>query len=150
MGTLTRFDDKLIFVDTMPFIYFIEESPVYVETVGEFFAGALRHKNYRLMTSAITLAEVLVHPYRQDNDDLVAEYEGIICETDDLRVVPIDRTTARRAARLRADHSLKTPDALQLAAALVNGADYFLTNDKGIAKIGLPQIVLLDNLMQLP
>jgi len=39
------------------------------------------------------------------------------------------------------------PDALQLASALVNGADYFLTNDKGIAKTELPQIFLLDDLM---
>jgi predicted nucleic acid-binding protein len=147
MGTLTRFADKLIFVDTMPFIYHIEEHPVYVETVEAFFVGALRDKNYRLMTSVITLAEVLVQPYRKDNDVLVAEYEGIICDTDELLVVPIDRIASRKAARLRADYSLKTPDALQLASSLVHGADYFLTNDKGIAKAGLPQIILLDDLL---
>ena len=147
MGTLTRFDGKLIFVDTIPFIYFIEEYPAYAEIVDEFFTGALRHKNYRLMTSTITLAEVLVHPYRKNDDALVAEYEEILGETDELLVMPVDRLTARKAAKLRAGYSLKTPDALQLATALVNGADYFLTNDKGIAKIGLHQIVLLDDLM---
>ena len=136
MGTLTRFVDKLIFVDTMPFIYHIEEHPVYAEMVEAFFVGALRHTNYRLMTSTITLAEVLVQPYRKGDDALVAEYEEIICATDEILVVPIDRVTARKAAMLRSEHSLKTPDALQLASALVNGADYFLTNDKGIAKIG--------------
>jgi len=124
MGTLNRFTDKLIFVDTMPFIYHIEEHPVYVET-----------------------GEVLVQPYRQGNDVLVAEYEGIICDTDGLLVVPIDQITSRKAARLRADHSLTMPDALQLATSLVNGANYFLTNDKGIAKTGLPQIILLDDLL---
>ena len=51
MGTLNRFTDKLIFVDTMPFIYHIEEHPVYVDTVEAFFVGALCDKNYRL-TSA--------------------------------------------------------------------------------------------------
>jgi len=52
-----------------------------------------------------------------------------------------------KAARLRADHSLTMPDTLQLAASLVNGANYFLTNDKGIAKIDSPQIILLDDLL---
>jgi predicted nucleic acid-binding protein len=147
MGTLSRFTDKLIFVDTMPFIYHMEEHPDYVETVEAFFRGALWHKNYRLMTSTITLAEVLVQPYLKGDDVLVAEYEEIICNTDELLVVPIDRITAQKAAKLRAEYSMKTPDALQLAASLVHGADYFLTNDKGIAKIGLPQIIFLEDLL---
>ena len=88
MGTLKQFAGKLVFVDTMPFIYHIEEHPVYVETVEAFFVGALRDKHYRLMTSVITLGEVLVQPYRKGNDVLVAEYEGIICGTDDLLVMP--------------------------------------------------------------
>ena len=91
MGTLNRFTDKLVFVDTMPFIYHIEEYPGYVETVETFFVGALRDKKFRLMTSVITLGEVLVQPYRKGNDSLVAEYEEIICGTDELLVVPIDR-----------------------------------------------------------
>ena len=147
MGTLNRLADKLVFVDTMPFIYLIEEHPAYVETVEAFFIGALRDKNYRLMTSIITLAEVLVQPHRTGNDALVAEYEGIICDSDELHVVPIDRITAQKAARLRADYSLKMADSLQLAASFVNSADYFLTNDKGIAGTGLPQIILLDDLL---
>jgi len=40
MGTLNRFAEKLVFVDTMPFIYFIEEHPVYVEAV-EFFCRSI-------------------------------------------------------------------------------------------------------------
>jgi len=95
----------------------------------------------------MTLAEVLVQPYRKGDDVLVAEYEEIICNTDELLVVPIDLITARKAAKLRAEYSLKMPDALQIAASLVNGADYFLTNDKGIAKTGLPQIVLFDDML---
>ena len=147
MGTLNRFSDKLVFVDTMPFIYLIEEHSAYIEAVASFFAGAIRDKRYRLMTSTITLAEVLVQPYRTGNNVLVAEYEGIICDTDELLVAPIDRITARKAARLRADYSLKMADALQLAAFFANRADYFLTNDKGIAKTGLQQIVLLDDML---
>jgi predicted nucleic acid-binding protein len=147
MGTLSQFANKLIFVDTMPFIYHIEEHPVYVETVEAFFVGALQQKNYRLMTSTITLAEVLVQPYRKGNDVLVAEYEEIICGTDELLVMPIDRMTAQTAARFRADYSLKMPDALQLAASFVNGADYFLTNDKELVKIGLQHVILLDELL---
>jgi predicted nucleic acid-binding protein len=41
----------------------------------------------------------------------------------------------RRAAHLRASSGLKTPDALQLAAALESGCSVFLTNDERIPQV---------------
>jgi len=48
---------------------------------------------------------------------------------------------ATEAARLRAQHQLKTPDAIQLATAIHAGAQTFLTNDKRIRS--LPAIKVL-------
>ncbi len=42
-----------------------------------------------------------------------------------LSVVEIDQAVARRAADLRAKHGIRTPDALQIAAALIHGATGF-------------------------
>lgn len=53
-----------------------------------------------------------------------------------LRLVELDRPLLRTAARLRALHpALRTPDALQLAAALSAGRSSFVTNDRDLPVI---------------
>jgi len=50
------------------------------------------------------------------------------CQID---ICNIEITTAIKAAEIRAEYPyFKTPDALQLATASLNGCDLFLTNDK--------------------
>jgi predicted nucleic acid-binding protein len=48
--------------------------------------------------------------------------------------------------RLRATYNLKTPDALQVAAALHAGCDIFLTNDFGIKRVKEIHVLVLDDL----
>jgi predicted nucleic acid-binding protein len=43
-------------------------------------------------------------------------------------------------------HRLRTPDAIQLATAVNQGADAFLTNDVAFAKATGVQILLVDQL----
>lgn len=47
--------------------------------------------------------------------------------------LPLDNTVFERAARLRAAHRMKTPDAIHLAAAIEHGCDEFWTNDRRLA-----------------
>ncbi len=47
----------------------------------------------------------------------------------------MNRSVARRAARLRADYHLKPVDALQIATALEVGATLLITNDQGLRKL---------------
>ncbi len=117
-----------------------------MEAVAAVFAGALLHNDYRIMTSTITVAEVLVRPLRMKHAELAKEYEEILFNTERFTVTPIDAATAKKAAAYRAEFSLKTPDALQLASASVAGADYFLTNDKALKKTEFPKVVLIDDL----
>ena len=42
----------------------------------------------------------------------------------------IDREIARQAARLQAEYQIRPPDALQISACLVHGAQNFITNDR--------------------
>ncbi|HLC40709.1 MAG TPA: PIN domain-containing protein [Methylomirabilota bacterium] len=49
-----------------------------------------------------------------------------------LRLIDLERPLLRIAAQLRAKLSLKPPDAIQMAAALVAGCSAFLTNDRNI------------------
>lgn len=105
-----------------------------------FFAAA-EARQFRIVTSLVTLLEVLIHPLRRGRTDLAREYRDILLRSSGLTTVPLNEVIAEEAARLRAIHGLKTPDAVQLATATTGGASWFLTNDEDLPS--LPGITLL-------
>jgi predicted nucleic acid-binding protein len=129
-------------LDTGPLIYFIEEHPAYSHKLRPFFEAAERGE-FRIVTSFITLLEVLVQPLRQDKVTLAEEYRKILSQSPGLTTVPLDEGIAEAAATLRARHNLRTPDAIQLATAAMAGASWFLTNDADLARVpGIRMLVL--------
>jgi hypothetical protein len=62
--SLGELDGSLVAVDTAPVIYFIEKYQPWVRSVKPFFQ-ALDNGRFRAVTSSLTLAEVLVHPFRK-------------------------------------------------------------------------------------
>ena len=115
---------KTIGLDAAPLIYFIEENPAYIETV-RFFFEAMDRGYFLVVTSTVTLLEVLVHPLRNNNRELAAEYREILLNSK-LMTLEVSNAIAEQAAQLRAAHNLRTPDAIQISAALDTGATCFL------------------------
>src|SRR5205823_2343575 len=99
-----------------------------------------------LCTSVITLTEVLVQPIRQGDARLEQEYRDLLINSADFEMFPINSVVAEDAADLRARYNLRTPDALQIAAALEAGCDAFLTNDAQLSRVTELQIMVLDDL----
>ena len=60
--------------------------------------------------------------------------------------VEVSSAIAEQAARLRATHNIRTPDAIQINAALNAGATYFFTNDIRLPEIQSIKILSLDSL----
>lgn len=119
-------------LDTALFIYYIEENPAYLPLVAPLFEDAAAGRR-ELVTSGLTLLEVLVVPFRAGLAELAERYEAYLTRSRGLRLVELDRPLLRTAARLRALHpALRTPDALQLAAALSAGCSSFVTNDRDL------------------
>jgi predicted nucleic acid-binding protein len=50
-------------------------------------------------------------------------------------LVEVTANIASEASRIRAESSLRTPDALHLATALIQKADWFVTNDKAFTRL---------------
>jgi predicted nucleic acid-binding protein len=121
-------------VDAAIFIYLIEENAQFLPVVRPLFAEADRGERL-LVTSAITLLEVLVVPFRTGNLDFAVRYENLITGSRGVRVMDVTRGQLKTAAQLRAATGVKTPDALQLAAALGAGCRSFLTNDRRLPAI---------------
>jgi len=122
-------------LDTAPFIYYIEEHPAFLPLVAPVFEEAAAGRR-ELVTSTLTLLEVLVVPIRAGHRELAERYEACLARSRGLRLVDLDRLLLRTAAQLRALHpSLRTPDALQLGAALSAGCSSFVTNDRDLPAI---------------
>ncbi|MDB5399025.1 MAG: hypothetical protein QOD93_454 [Acetobacteraceae bacterium] len=121
-------------VDTAIFIYFIEAAPVWLPLITPLFRAADSGQR-ELITSSITLLEVLVVPYRANNDALAARYEALLTNSRGVRLIDVTRDQLRRASRLRASTGMRTPDALQLSAAQEAGCSAFLTNDRRLPAV---------------
>lgn len=131
-------------LDTPAFIYFIEEHPEFLPLVKPIFEDADRGDR-EIVTSALTLLEVLVVPYRAGDQPLAERYEALLTGSRGVRLVELNRPRLRTAAQLRALHGVRTPDALQLAAAFSHRCTAFVTNDRRLPSIsGLKILQLRD------
>ena len=129
MGLIEDLGEGPICLDSAIFIYFIEEHSRYLPVVKPVFE-AIDQDRLPAVTSAITVLETLVVPYRAGNQALADRYEMLLRRSRGLRLVEIDLPVLRAAALLRATIGNRTPDALQLASALSAGCPTFLTNDR--------------------
>ena len=138
---------KIVGLDTAPLIYFIEEHPDYLEHLRPFFK-AVDQGELKIVTSLITLLEVLVHPFRSGNTQLAQQYRDILLHSENLLLVPLSQELAEKAAQLRAQYNLRTPDAIQIATALHQGASVFVTNDTRLPLISELQVLVVEPLIQ--
>lgn len=81
------------------------------------------------------MTELLVHPYRQGDDRRVGEFYALLSTYPNLTWIAPGLGVADAAARLRAAHRMRTPDALQAATAIAAGVRGFVTNDRVFARI---------------
>jgi predicted nucleic acid-binding protein len=98
------------------------------------------------VTSELTLAEVLVKPIRDGNSTARDTYDRMLRTKPFLSVLPINRDILVDAAGLRAATSLKLPDAIHAATALLRGCTTFLTNDAGFEPVPALPVFLVSKL----
>lgn len=139
----------IVGVDTPLFIYHLEANQKYIGLTQKGFAS-MEKGRWQGVTSTITLMEIGVHPWRAGREDVARKYETLLMNFPNLEVVDIDRDIARVAAQLRARFDVRPPDALQVAASLVTGAQGFLTNDRRLSGLqSLTEIIVLDDFLDL-
>ena len=99
-----------VFWDTNLFIYLLEDFGPQSDRVAEVRERMLERAD-ELVTSTLTLGEVLVKPAEQGNEALRQRYEDVLSRT--ARLIAFDRETARRYAEIRRNRSIRPPDAMQ-------------------------------------
>lgn len=133
-----------VFWDTNIFIYFFEDHGQQGKSARSLRERMLERGD-QLITSAMSVGEILVKPQERQDHNLCRQYEEAITST--ALVLPFDLNAARRFSTLRIDRSLRAPDAIQLACAATASIDLFITNDNrlsGLRVDGIQFIVSLD------
>ena len=139
MSGMTEPPPKRIYLDANAFIELIEKNSATTTRLARLFGG-WEWQDHLIVTSEITIAEVLVKPIQiaveTGNYALHDLYQRVLSVQPGVTdLLPITRSTWQRAALVRAqlkrfaDVAVKLPDAVHLAAALDGRCDTFLTND---------------------
>lgn len=132
-------------LDSMCFIYQFTDHPKFIELTDSIFT-LLTENRIQATTSTITLVEAFVQVEKTKNLSAIAGYEKTFRELPNLKIVPIDWEVARQASQLRARYeSMKTADALQIAATLFLGYKGFITNDVKLRKVKELRVIHLSD-----
>jgi predicted nucleic acid-binding protein len=117
-----------VYWDTILFIYWLEEHPVFAKRVDEIH-HRMEERHDQLITGAFTVGEVLAGPYRkaasQRLDDVRRRLRNAVAE-----IIPFTVETADLYAQIRGTLRVSPADAIHLASAAQAGTDLFLTNDR--------------------
>lgn len=143
---------RRVFVDTAPFIYYIEENkenPQYYSKVRNFFEYCYNN-DLELFTSVITTEEYCVMPYKLNELERIELFRRFL-HLLGIRVVMIDEKVADKASQIRAQYpKFKSMDALQLAVAHHTQCDLFFTNDKQLRQFNEIKVYTIeDSLVEL-
>jgi predicted nucleic acid-binding protein len=93
------------------------------------------------------MTDLLVQPYRESDEARVDQFYGLLTTYPHLDWIPPDLEIADMAARLRALHRLKTPDALRAATAARSQATGFITNDAVFERVEAFETLLFDQVL---
>ena len=136
---------KKVFIDTAPFIYYLENSNQYFDKMIQFFTNCCE-KEIEIVTSVITVEEYLVYPYADKKTELIENFDKFIAYMK-IKVVPIDEEIAKQGAKIRAKYkNFKAMDALQIATAIKSDCDVFFTNDKQLRQEKELPCITMDDL----
>jgi predicted nucleic acid-binding protein len=133
-----------VFWDTNLFIYLFEDYGSLSKAVVQLRSKMLARGD-QLLTSTLTLGEILVKPAERGETELCIKYENAISTV--AIMISFDLKAARTYAQLRTERSLRAPDAIQLACAASATVDLFVTNDERLQSKnvqGIQFIVPLD------
>ncbi|MEH2159301.1 type II toxin-antitoxin system VapC family toxin [Nostoc sp.] len=145
MGILDAIQCTKVYLDTNIWIYALEGYPAFVQDLTQLFQSIDRG-NLSVVTSELSLAEVLVKPFQ--NHDLAQQttYQQLIINSQNLRVIPVSRQVLIEAAQLRASINIKLPDAIHAATALLTQCSTFLTNDQRFRSVPNLSVFLLSEM----
>jgi predicted nucleic acid-binding protein len=137
-----------VYADANVIIYLVEKVEPYLSASRPLWDAVDGGRT--LVTSELTLLETITKPLRDGNRVLAQRFVDTLLTVGTVACEPIARTTLMRAARIRADHGLKTPDAFHAATALEASCTMFVTNDAGFRRVPGLNVAVLGEIAAAP
>jgi predicted nucleic acid-binding protein len=149
-GTIEIRADTRFYLDTNIFVEAFEGRGTLSALLARLLTVVENEERPRLVTSELTVAELLVKPIALQRHDLIQVYDNWTISNAYLEVVPVVRDILRDAAALRAQgKTLKLPDAIHLTTARGTGCRFFLTRDRRIkGQYGVEILEATDNAVE--
>lgn len=131
-------------VDTVVFVYFLEHHPRHYAKAKTLFQR-IETGELTGVISTLVFAELLVPAYRANDMERAEMLIQLLTSFPNLQALPLTSEISAEAARLRAVHGMRTPDAIHAATALKMNVDGIITNDRGFLRLAdLTDIWLFD------
>jgi predicted nucleic acid-binding protein len=146
VGELALPESGTVYLDANGFIYSIERIDPYRSVLDTLWLTASTGK-VKVVTSELTLLEVLVKPLKVGDATTATMYRTVLKHTSDVQMLPITQSVLEVAANLRATLGLKTPDALHVATALLHKSMLFVTNDSAFHRVTDLNVTVLGELI---
>ena len=121
-----------VYLDACVAIYYVEQHQALFQRVDSALFPA-SGEQITPVFSDLTRLECRVYPLRNQDQALLARYDAFF-KLPDCGFVNLDSSVFDLATELRAQFTLRTPDALHLAAAIRYGCHEFWTNDERLSK----------------
>ncbi len=117
-----------LYLDSNIIVYLVEHEPRSYPVLSAILARA-NTGQIELISSELAILECLVVPLRNQDAELIRDYSDILL-TSDMKLIPVSVEVLFEAAHLRAlNPRLRIPDAIHWATAILQRANYLLTND---------------------
>jgi predicted nucleic acid-binding protein len=130
-----RLEGQRVYFDSNIVIYILEGFADFATQIAA-LRRAIAEGSLAAVASDLTLAEVLVQPFKRGDSAAVAAYRAFVETSGAFDLVGVGRDDFVRAAYYRAAFNLGMADALHIAAARAARCTALLTNDK---RLRLPE-----------
>lgn len=118
-----------LYLDTAPVIYVVEQVPDFSQQILHY----IQKPDIELVVSDLTWMECRVKPLAENNETLLADYDKFFSQSI-MEIVELSRRVLERAAHIRSQYNIKTPDAIHMGAAIISKCEIFLTNDRRLER----------------
>ena len=138
---------RKVCLDSSCFIYKLEAHKDYFDITNLIFTY-IEKGRIKGLTTTISVVETFVKPERLRRFDFIKKCEYLLKNFPNLEFFPVTFDLARKAAKIRANTSFKTPDAIQLALAVQEKTDAFITNDQRLKSFKEVKVLVLKDFVK--
>ena len=134
----------LLAIDSMVFIYYLDPKDEHLHLTSQQVIELLLKKKSQGITSVVSVLETLSPSHYLTDQDRLENYSLFFHSIPNLKLIEVSWDIALEAARLRRENrSLRTPDSIQIATALIHNASVFITNDNRLKNLSFPNLKII-------